>query len=86
MSTQPITTGTRLGPYEVVGLLGKGGMGEVFRATDVRLKRSVAIKVLTSEWIDDERLRNRFYLEAQILSQLDPQGPCVRNPFDSHQQ
>ena len=77
MSTRPITTGTRLGPYEVVGLLGKGGMGEVFRATDVRLKRSVAIKVLTSEWIHDERLRNRFYLEAQILSQLDHPNVCT---------
>ena len=77
MSTRPITTGTRLGPYEVVGPLGKGGMGEVFRATDVRLKRNVAIKVLTSEWIHDERLRNRFYLEAQILSQLDHPNVCT---------
>ena len=77
MSTLPIITGTRLGPYEVVGVLGRGGMGEVFRATDVRLKRNVAIKVLTSEWIHDERLRNRFYLEAQILSQLDHPNVCT---------
>lgn len=58
----PLTAGTRLGPYEVTGLIGAGGMGEVYRARDTRLERDVAIKVATTECSD------RFAREARFIS------------------
>jgi eukaryotic-like serine/threonine-protein kinase len=65
-----LTTGERLGPYEIYGLIGKGGMGEVYRARDTRLDRTVAIKVLPAEFsVQEERLR-RFEQEAQVLGAL----------------
>ncbi|HMF08734.1 MAG TPA: protein kinase, partial [Thermoanaerobaculia bacterium] len=67
----PLTPGTTLGPYEVVAPLGAGGMGEVYRAKDTRLKRDVAIKVLPAGYsTDTERLR-RFEQEAQAASALN---------------
>jgi len=67
----PLSTGTRLGPYEIVTLIGAGGMGEVYRATDPKLKRQVAIKVLpTSLATDPERLA-RFQREAEVLAALN---------------
>src|SRR5580765_2207548 len=66
----PLEIGSRLGPYEVTSKLGEGGMGEVYRATDSRLKRDVAIKVLPGAFsVDPERLA-RFEREAQVLAQL----------------
>ena len=66
-----LTPGTRLGPYEVVALIGVGGMGEVYRAIDTNLKRAVAIKVLpTSVAADAERLA-RFQREAELLASLN---------------
>ena len=66
-----LTPGTRLGPYEVVSALGAGGMGEVYRARDVRLRRDVAIKVLLpGVAMDPERLA-RFSREAQVLASLN---------------
>ncbi len=66
----PITTGTRLGPYVVEVLLGVGGMGEVYRAHDTRLKRDVAIKILPAAFaLDADRLA-RFEREAQLLASL----------------
>jgi serine/threonine protein kinase len=66
-----VSVGTRIGPYEVVGLLGKGGMGEVFRAQDVRLGREVALKVLPEPFaLDGDRLA-RFQREAQVLASLN---------------
>ena len=63
--------GQRLGPYEITAKLGEGGMGEVYRATDSRLKREVAIKVLPAAFtVDKERLA-RFEREAQLLAQLN---------------
>ncbi len=63
--------GTRLGPHEIVALLGVGGMGEVYRATDTNLKRQVAIKVLpTSVATDADRLA-RFQREAEVLAALN---------------
>ena len=62
--------GTRLGPYEVTGKLGEGGMGEVWRATDSRLRRDVAIKVLPAAFTADRERLARFEREAQLLAQL----------------
>jgi Tol biopolymer transport system component len=66
----PLGSGVRLGPYEVVALLGTGGMGEVYRATDTRLNRPVAIKCL-SEHLADPAARRRFLQEAQTASALN---------------
>src|SRR4026209_476737 len=65
-----LTAGTRLGPYEIVGMLGAGGMGEVYRAEDTRLDRPVAIKFLSAE-IADESARRRFQQEAKMASALN---------------
>ncbi len=62
--------GSRLGPYEVTGRLGEGGMGEVWRATDPKLKREVAIKVLPAAFTEDPERLARFEREAQLLAQL----------------
>ena len=61
---------THIGPYEVVSLLGKGGMGEVYRARDPRLGRDVAIKLISGEVADDAQLLARFDREAKILASL----------------
>jgi serine/threonine protein kinase len=65
-----IAAGTRLGPYELVSFIGAGGMGEVWRARDTRLDRSVAVKVLPNEFAENPALRLRFQREARIISQL----------------
>ena len=63
--------GARLGPYEIVGLLGAGGMGEVYRARDPRLRRDVAIKILPVAFADDPERLARFEREAQVLASLN---------------
>jgi serine/threonine protein kinase/Tol biopolymer transport system component len=68
MNLQP---GTRLGPYEVIGFIGAGAMGEVFRARDVRLNRDVALKVLPERFATDSDRRSRFEREARILASLN---------------
>jgi len=73
----PITPGTRLGPYEVVAPLGAGGMGEVYRARDTRLDRSVAIKVLPAELAHRADLRARFEREAKTISSLNHPNICA---------
>src|SRR5579863_9100935 len=66
-----LASGTKLGPYEIIDLLGAGGMGEVFRARDPRLGREVAIKVLPASFAaDTERLR-RFEQEARAVAALN---------------
>ena len=65
-----LSPGTKLGVYEIVAPLGKGGMGEVFRARDTKLGRDVAIKVLTDELTTEERLA-RFEREARLLASLN---------------
>jgi serine/threonine-protein kinase len=66
-----ITIGTPLGSYEITALLGKGGMGEVYRARDTRLKRDVAIKILPDEFSRDPDRVTRFEREAQVLALLN---------------
>src|ERR1700733_7971002 len=66
-----LSTGERLGPYEIYGLIGKGGMGEVYRARDTRLDRTVAIKVLPAEFSAQEERLRRFEQEAQVLGALN---------------
>ena len=66
-----VAIGRKLGPYEIVALLGKGGMGEVYRALDTKLKRDVAIKILPGEFsLDADRL-SRFQREAEVLASLN---------------
>jgi Tol biopolymer transport system component len=62
--------GTKIGPYEITGLLGAGGMGEVYRATDTNLKRAVAIKVLPESVANDAERLARFQREAEVLASL----------------
>ncbi len=62
--------GQRLGPYEITAKLGEGGMGEVYRATDTRLDRRVAIKVLPAALTEDKERLARFEREARLLAQL----------------
>src|SRR5262245_47618220 len=67
----PLSTGTRLGPYEVVAPLGAGGMGEVYRARDSKLNREVALKVLPEAFAADADRMARFEREAQVLASLN---------------
>src|SRR3979411_2432464 len=66
-----LSSGTRLGPYEILGPLGAGGMGEVYRARDARLKRDVAVKVLPPSYSQDEDRLRRFEQEAQAAGGLN---------------
>ncbi len=73
----PLTPGTRLGRYEVIRLLGAGGMGEVYLAKDSQLDRTVAIKVLTERLADNPELRQRFEREARAVSSLNHPHICT---------
>src|SRR5471032_238802 len=66
-----LTVGTRLGPYELLGSIGAGGMGEVYRARDTKLNRDVAIKVLLPAVANDPDRLARFSREAQVLASLN---------------
>ena len=72
-----LASGTRLGPYEIQSALGAGGMGEVYKARDTRLDRTVAIKILPEALAADPQFRERFDREASIISQLDHPHICV---------
>ena len=72
-----LAAGTRLGPYEITGQLGAGGMGEVYRATDTRLGRTVAIKVLPEHLAGRADLRERFEREAKAVSSLNHPHICT---------
>lgn len=76
----PLRAGDRLGPYEIVSLLGAGGMGEVYRGFDPRLGRQVAIKVLSAETANDPSLRARFEVEARAASVLN--HPNIVSVYD----
>jgi serine/threonine protein kinase len=66
-----LTIGTQLGSHEITSLLGKGGMGEVYRARDTKLKREVAIKILPEEFLRDPDRVSRFQREAEVLASLN---------------
>jgi Tol biopolymer transport system component len=72
-----LAAGARLGPYEIVSLLGAGGMGEVYRARDTRLDRIVAVKILPAHLSASEKLRQRFEREARVVSALSHPHICV---------
>ena len=72
-----ISAGTKLGPYLITDQIGKGGMGEVYRATDTRLDRAVAIKVLRQEMADNRERRERFEREARAISSLNHPHICT---------
>ena len=73
----PLDVGMRLGPYEILAPLGAGGMGEVYKARDTRLDRTVAIKVLPAHIAAREDLRARFEREARAVSSLNHPHICV---------
>jgi serine/threonine protein kinase len=72
-----ITSGTRLGPYEIVAPIGAGGMGEVYRARDTRLDRAVAVKILPAELAANAQFKTRFEREAKTISQLSHPHICM---------
>jgi serine/threonine protein kinase len=75
--TLALSPGTQLGPYEIVAPLGAGGMGEVYRARDIRLDRSVAVKVLPAEFASNPERRARFEREAKTISSLSHPHICT---------
>jgi len=77
--------GERLGPYEVLGLIGVGGMGEVYRARDTRLGRDVAVKVLPARFAADPEMRDRFEQEARTVSRLSHPNICAIFDVGSHE-
>jgi eukaryotic-like serine/threonine-protein kinase len=72
-----LTAGARLGPYEIESPIGAGGMGEVYKARDIRLDRSVAIKVLGASWADNLEMKQRFDREAQTIAAINHPHICV---------
>jgi len=82
-----LTPGTKLGPYEIQSPLGAGGMGEVYRARDTRLDRTVAVKILPSHLSDNPEAKQRFDREARaIIARTDgsyswDKTRALRNPI-----
>ena len=79
-----IVTGTRLGPYEILSPLGAGGMGEVYRARDPRLDRTIAVKILPERLSSNPERRQRFDREARAISSLS--HPHICSLYDVGQQ
>ena len=75
--------GTRLGPYAIESPIGAGGMGEVYKATDTRLERTVPIKVLPAHVASDPDLKQRFEREAKTISSLNHPHICTLYEFDT---
>src|SRR3989442_3253847 len=80
----PFEAGTRLGPYEIIAPLGAGGMGEVYRARDTRLDRTVAIKVLTGALAADSESRRRFEHEPRAIAALTDPHICTIHDVGRH--
>ena len=79
-----LSPGVRFGPYEIAALLGRGGMGEVYRALDTRLERQVAIKVLATELTTDPQSRERFEREARTIAALEHPHICALYDVGEH--
>jgi serine/threonine protein kinase len=77
-----VAPGTRIGPYDVISMLGAGGMGEVYRARDSRLDRSVAIKILPESFRKDPERLARFEREARTLASLNHPNIAVIHGFE----
>ena len=77
-----LSPGARLGPYEIISLLGAGGMGEVYRANDTRLERAVALKVLPEEFFEDKEMAARFEREAKLLAALSHPNIAAIHAFE----
>ena len=73
----PLTPGDQLGPYEILSAIGAGGMGEVYKARDTRLDRTVAIKVLPDHIAKREDVRLRFEREARAVASLNHPHICI---------
>ena len=80
-----LAPGVRLGAYEIVALIGAGGMGEVYRARDTRLDRTVAIKILPQQFAGDPELRSRFDREARAISSLEHPHICGLYDVGEHE-
>ena len=72
-----LNAGTKLGPYEIQSPLGAGGMGEVYRARDTRLERTVAVKILPTHLSDNPEAKQRFDREARAISSLNHPNICT---------
>ena len=79
-----LASGTRLGPYEIVGQLGAGGMGEVYRARDSKLDRDVAVKVLPESVAEDPDTLARFEREAKAVAALSHPNILAIHDFGRH--
>jgi len=80
-----LTAGARLGPYEIVSPLGAGGMGDVYKARDTRLDRTVAIKILSDTLAGDVQFKERFEREARTISQLTHANICTLYDVGEHE-
>ena len=80
-----LATGSKLGPYEIQSPLGAGGMGEVYRAKDTRLGRTVAIKILPQGLAETPEIRQRFEREARAISSLNHPHICALYDVGRHE-
>jgi eukaryotic-like serine/threonine-protein kinase len=80
-----LATGSRLGPYEILSSVGAGGMGEVYKARDTRLDRTVAVKVLPARLSENAAFRQRFEREAKTISQLSHPHICTIHDVGNHE-
>ena len=81
----PLAPGQKLAHYEILEPIGKGGMGEVYRARDTKLGRDVAIKVLPEEFARDRERLERFEREARLLAQLNHANIATLHGLEQHQ-
>src|SRR5579864_4806946 len=80
-----LAPGTRLGAYQIVAAIGAGGMGEVYKARDMRLDRSVAIKIVAEALVADAGSRERLDREARAISQLSHPNICTLHDVGEHE-